>query len=58
MQPVTTLHPLKGSENPGPTYWDGAAPPSSVLGIGEKIPSAVFGPLSLVLFVVGTFFLA
>jgi hypothetical protein len=48
--------PLKmGSENPGPTYWETAAPPSSVLGIGEKIPSGVFGPLSLVAFVVGTF---
>jgi predicted permease len=39
----------------GPTYWEGAAPPSSVLGIGAKIPSAVFGPLSIVAFVVGTY---
>ena len=34
--------------NPGPSFWEGAAPPSSVLGVGAKIPSAVFGPLSLV----------
>jgi len=37
------------------TYWEGTAPPSSVLGIGEKIPSAVFGPLSLVAFAAGTY---
>ena len=37
------------------SYWEGEAPPSSVLGVGEKIPSAVFGPLSLVAFVVGTY---
>ncbi len=44
-----------GSENPGPTYWEGTAPPSSVLGIGEKIPSGVFGPFSLIAFIVGTY---
>jgi hypothetical protein len=37
------------------TYWEGAAPPSSVLGIGEKIPSAVFAPISIAAFVVGTY---
>ena len=45
---------LKGSDNPGPTYWEGKAPPSSVLGVGEKIPSGLFGPLSLVALVAGT----
>jgi hypothetical protein len=40
----------------GPTYWEGEAPPSSVLGVGEKIPSTLFGPLSLVALVAGTFF--
>lgn len=44
-----------GSANPGPTYWETAAPPSSVLGVGEKIPSALFGPLSLVALVAGTY---
>jgi hypothetical protein len=44
-----------GSGNPGPTYWESEAPPSSVLGVGEKIPSALFGPLSLVALVAGTF---
>lgn len=39
---------------PGPSYWEGKAPASSVLGVGEKIPSAVFGPLSLVALIVGT----
>jgi len=52
----SVVTPLKmGSENPGPTYWEGSAPPSSVLGIGEKIPSGIFGPLSLVAFVIGTY---
>jgi hypothetical protein len=37
------------------TYWEGKSPPSSVLGIGEKIPSIVFGPLSLVAFAAGTY---
>lgn len=36
------------ANNPGPSYWEGAAPPSSVLGVGAKVPSAAFGPLSLV----------
>jgi hypothetical protein len=39
----------------GPTYWEGKAPPSSVLGLGDKIPSFVYGPLSLVAFAVGTY---
>jgi hypothetical protein len=39
---------------PGPSYWEGK-PPSSVLGVGEKIPSAVFGPLSLVALLAGTY---
>lgn len=43
------------STNPGPSYWDGAAPSSSVLGVGEKIPSSLFGPLSLVALLVGTY---
>ena len=46
---------VKGSENPGPSYWEGAAPPSSVLGIGAGIPSTIFGPLSVVAFVAGTY---
>jgi hypothetical protein len=37
------------------SYWEGTAPPSSVLGIGKSIPSSVFGPLSLIAFVVGTY---
>lgn len=37
------------------TYWEGKAPPSKVLGVGEKIPSAVFGPLSLLAFAAGTY---
>lgn len=45
-----SLQPLKES-----TYWEGEAPPSSVLGIGAKIPSAVYGPFSLIAFVVGTY---
>ena len=40
---------------PGPSYWEGKAPPSSVLGVGEKVSSKVFGPLSLVAFVVGLY---
>lgn len=46
---------VKALADAGPTYWEGKAPPSRVLGLGEKIPSAVFGPLSLVAFVVGTY---
>lgn len=37
------------------TYWEGEAPPSSVLGVGASIPSVVFGPLSVIAFVVGTY---
>ena len=44
---------IMGSENPGPTYWEGKAPPSSVLGIGAGLPSGVLGPLSLVAFAAG-----
>lgn len=33
----------------------GKAPPSSVLGIGEKIPSSIFGPFSLIALMVGTY---
>ena len=44
---------LQAASKPGPTYWEGSHPPSSVLGIGEKVPSGVFGPLSLVAFAVG-----
>mmetsp|Transcript_23706 Transcript_23706/g.23907 ORF Transcript_23706/g.23907 Transcript_23706/m.23907 type:complete len:121 (-) Transcript_23706:66-428(-) len=36
------------------TYWEDK-PPSSVLGIGASIPSAVFGPLSIVAFIAGTY---
>jgi hypothetical protein len=36
------------------TFWEGAAPPSRVLGIGENIPTAVFAALSIVAFVLGT----
>lgn len=35
------------SDKPGPSYWDGAAPPSSVLGVGAKVPSSLFGIGSL-----------
>ena len=34
-------------DKPGPSYWDGAAPPSSVLGVGAKVPSSLFGVGSL-----------
>jgi hypothetical protein len=37
------------------TYWEGKAPSSEVLGVGAKIPSALFGPLSLVALVAGTY---
>ena len=37
------------------TYWEGKAPPSKVLGVGEKIPSSVFGPLSAIALVAGTY---
>ena len=37
------------------TYWEGKAPSSKVLGVGEKIPSAIFGPLSVVAFIAGTY---
>jgi len=40
---------------PGPSYWEGTAPPSSVLGVGAKIPSSIFGPLSLVALIAGTY---
>jgi len=36
------------------TYWEDK-PSSAVLGVGEKIPSAVFGPLSLIALGVGTY---
>jgi hypothetical protein len=37
---VSSMQSLKmGSANPGPTYWETDAPPSSVLGVGEKVPS-------------------
>ena len=45
--------PLKAE--PGPSYWEGSYPPSSVLGIGEKISSKVFGPMSLVALLVGLY---
>ena len=37
------------------TYWEGEAPPSSVLGIGASIPSGLYGPLSIIAFVGGTY---
>eukprot|EP00981_Chlorochromonas_danica_P006542 scaffold1431_cov167-Ochromonas_danica.AAC.2 len=37
------------------TYWEGKAPPSSVLGLGQKIPSIVYGPASLAAFVLGLY---
>ena len=43
-------------QNPGPTYWEGPAPTSSVLGVGSKIPSGLLGPASLVALVAGTYF--
>lgn len=37
---VSSMQSLKmGSADPGPTYWESDAPPSSVLGVGEKVPS-------------------
>lgn len=43
------MHSLKMAvDKPGPSYWDGAAPPSSVLGVGAKVPSSLFGIGSLV----------
>ena len=47
------LVPLKAE--PGPSYWEGSYPPSSVLGIGEKVSSKVFGPMSLVALVIGLY---
>lgn len=47
------LVPLKAE--PGPSYWEGSYPPSSVLGIGEKVSSKVFGPLSMVALLVGLY---
>ena len=42
------MHSLKMAvDKPGPSYWDGAAPPSSVLGVGAKVPSSLFGVGSL-----------
>lgn len=42
------MHSLKMAvDKPGPSYWDGAAPPSSVLGVGAKVPSSLFGIGSL-----------
>jgi hypothetical protein len=46
---------VNAAPTPGPTYWEGSAPPSSVLGVGAKISSGIFGPLSLVALAVGTF---
>eukprot|EP01038_Epipyxis_sp_PR26KG_P014208 gene14208-19062_t len=37
------------------SYWEGKAPPSSVLGVGEKLPSALLGPLSLAALGAGTY---
>ena len=34
-------------DKPGPSYWEGSAPPSSVLGVGQKVPSSLFGIGSL-----------
>ena len=43
-----TIQSLKmAADKPGPSYWDGAAPPSSVLGVGAKVPSSLFGVGSL-----------
>ena len=36
------------------SYWEGK-PPSSVLGIGAGIPSAIFAPLSIAAFIAGTY---
>ena len=37
------------------TYWDGEAPPSSVLGVGEKVPSSLFGVGSIAAFIAGVY---
>jgi hypothetical protein len=51
----TTAGIAKKSSMEMSTYWEGKAPPSSVLGVGEKIPSSVFGPLSALALVAGAF---
>lgn len=46
---VSSMQSLKMAvDQPGPSYWDGNAPPSSVLGVGAKVPSSVFGIGSLI----------
>mmetsp|Transcript_3627 Transcript_3627/g.4972 ORF Transcript_3627/g.4972 Transcript_3627/m.4972 type:complete len:121 (+) Transcript_3627:82-444(+) len=55
LKTFSRVTPKLSMATPGPTYWEGEAPPSSVLGVGAKIPSAVFGPLSLVAFIGGTY---
>jgi hypothetical protein len=34
-------------DKPGPSYWEDGIPPSSVLGVGAKVPSSLFGVGSL-----------
>jgi hypothetical protein len=46
---VSSMKALKMAvDQPGPSYWDGDAPPSSVLGVGAKVPSGIFGIGSLI----------
>mmetsp|Transcript_12432 Transcript_12432/g.11268 ORF Transcript_12432/g.11268 Transcript_12432/m.11268 type:complete len:121 (+) Transcript_12432:49-411(+) len=57
IKPVSRLN-VKSSMKPlrMSSYWE-EVPPSSVLGVGAKIPSAIFGPASLAALVAGTYFI-
>eukprot|EP00596_Hydrurales_sp_CCMP1899_P001846 CAMPEP_0119039120 /NCGR_PEP_ID=MMETSP1177-20130426/8454_1 /TAXON_ID=2985 /ORGANISM="Ochromonas sp, Strain CCMP1899" /LENGTH=111 /DNA_ID=CAMNT_0007002601 /DNA_START=83 /DNA_END=418 /DNA_ORIENTATION=- len=56
MKRVSSMKALKMAvDQPGPSYWDGDAPPSSVLGVGAKVPSAIFGVGSLLALGVGLY---
>ena len=54
-QPLRTPKMMNKMKLNANTYWEGEAPPSSVLGVGANIPSLVFGPLSLVALLVGSY---
>lgn len=54
-QPLRTPKMMNKVKLNANTYWEGEAPSSAVLGIGAGISSNVFGPLSLVALVVGSY---
>ncbi len=54
-QPLRTPKMMNKMKLNANTYWEGEAPPSSVLGVGAGVSSNVFGPLSLVALVVGSY---